>query len=211
MTGPRRAGRRRLAAACLAVALAATAACGVPGDDHPRPISKEQIPGSSTGKTTDTAGAQTQPAAMFFTQFQNDAAHLVPAEVPVPVGSSSPSLVPATVLETLLSANPGENGDPYGTNIPPDTALLGEPDLDGGVLTIDLNQGINNIRSDGARLAYGQIVCTADALGDVDAVLISVEGRPRQVPVGDGGTTSDPVTCTSYANLLAPGVALPTG
>ena len=70
------------------------------------------------------------------------------------------------------------------------------------VLVVDLNSNIDNVRGDGSRLAFGQIVCTADAFDEVQAVRFEVEGQPRAAPKGDGESTDEPLTCTSYANLF---------
>jgi spore germination protein GerM len=91
------------------------------------------------------------------------------------------------------------------TKIPPDTALASPPVLQSdGTLDVDLTSGIFDTQADGARLAYGQIACTADALAGVEAVRFRVEGEPLQAPDGEGQSTELPVTCASYANLLVP-------
>ena len=46
------------------------------------------------------------------------------------------------------------------------------------------------------------VVCTATALKGVNAVQFEVDGKARPVPMGDGESTADPLSCKSYANLL---------
>jgi spore germination protein GerM len=203
------AGRRRLTGlAGLAVAGAAlvAGACGVPADDKPRPISQEQIPGDGGTDARTTPGARTAPADLYFTDFDGEQTLLAPVEVPVPMpagASASETPPPGAVLETLL-AGPGETAAAkgFGTTIPPKTSLAGQPELDaGGVLTIDLTPAIFDVRSPGSRLAFGQIVCTADALPGVEAVRFQIEGKSQPVPMGDGEASSEPLTCASYDNL----------
>ena len=85
--------------------------------------------------------------------------------------------------------------------IPADTALAAQPELQAGILSVDLDSGMSGIQGDGARLAYGQIVCTADALEGVEGVLFTIEGEPVQPPNGQGETGSAPLTCAAYDEL----------
>lgn len=198
---------RRTLAALVGLALLLAAACGVPADDKPRAISREQIPGEAGAAGDPTANARTKPTHLYYTQFVGDRNQLVPVVVPVPIGSSTDTgPPPAAVLETLLSGIPGgeENVKRYTTNIPPKTALASPPQIDrAGTLTVDLNDAIFDVGSPASRLAFGQIVCTADALPGVNAVRFEVAGRARPVPMGDGEASSEPLTCKSYENLTA--------
>ena len=200
---------RRAVAALVGLGLLLAAACGVPADDKPRAISCEQIPGQAGAAGDATGNAETKPARLYFTQLAGDRNLLVPVKVPVPIGSA-PELgpPPRAVLETLLSGIPGGEDDvkKFTTNIPPKTALAGPLQIDSaGTLTIDLNEAIFDVGSTASRLAFGQIVCTADALPGVNAVRFEVEGRARRVPMGDGEASSEPLTCDSYRNLQPPG------
>ena len=58
------------------------------------------------------------------------------------------------------------------------------------------------MQGDGARLAFGQMVCTVDALDGVEGVVFEIEGDPVNPLVGDGETSSAPLTCDEYDNLL---------
>ncbi len=203
MTRPVRAA---LAAALVVLVLGVAGGCGVRPDSKPRAISKEQIPSDAETGAASTAGAETQPARLYFTYFDGQSTELVPVEQPVPVGSASQTPVAATVLETLFEGPPdtkASGGTTLRTAIPPKTALRRQPRLDAdGVLTVDLNDAILGVRADGARLAFGQTVCTSDALAGVDSVQIEVQGKPFPVPMGNGEASSEPVSCPSYRNLV---------
>ncbi len=63
------------------------------------------------------------------------------------------------------------------------------------------------MRGTASALAFGQIVCTADALGEVEGVRFEVGGEPRTVPKGDGENTDGPLTCDDYADVMQPPAA----
>ncbi len=129
---------------------------------------------------------------------------LTTVELEVPTGGESGLPTPATVLDALLSGVPTDEAIDPGvvTKIPPDTALASQPDLLNGILTVDLDSGISGVQGDGARLAFGQMVCTVDALDGVEGVVFEIEGDPVNPLVGDGETSSAPLTCDEYDNLL---------
>jgi spore germination protein GerM len=207
MTEYHRASRPRRLVAALAVAAATAAGCGIPADDEPRAISQEQLPDGDGDSVDNAADGATDNATVYFTRFDGHRTLIVPVEVPVPVEAATSTPDPATVLETLLIGRPEDLAAAEGlqTKIPPDTALASPPVLQpDGTLDVDLTSGIFATQADGARLAYGQIACTADALGGVEAVRFRVEGEALQAPDGEGQSTELPVTCDSYANLLAP-------
>ncbi|MDD9370690.1 MAG: GerMN domain-containing protein [Acidimicrobiales bacterium] len=202
-TGP----RRRTALACLLVLLGASAACGIPGDDGPRAIDREQIPANS-GADSDGAGdGRTALADLYFATPGDTIDNLVIVRREVPAGSST-SPTPSTVLENLL-LGPQDDDDPVGdvnlenvvTLIPPETQLASPPELDDGILTVDLNSAINGVQGEGARSAYAQLVCTADALAEVRGVRFTIDGEPVNAPTA-GENSSAPLTCESYANRV---------
>ena len=70
------------------------------------------------------------------------------------------------MLETLLraTANPQEQADGITNLIPQDTRLASQPELVGGTLMVDLTREIFDVEGEPQRAAFGQIVCTANAL-----------------------------------------------
>jgi spore germination protein GerM len=187
----------------VVVLLGVSAACGIPADDGPRSISDDKTPGTMGDGPEVAADGQTLQAELYFTRFDGRHHNLVPIKRRVPTGGSSSTPTPATVLEALLSGV-GEDASALDvvTKIPADTGLASQPELKDGILTVDLTEAINGVQSDGARLAYGQMVCTVAALDEVESVLFTVEGQPVPPPTGDGDTTNVPLTCASYASLL---------
>jgi spore germination protein GerM len=211
VTGPRSrrppARRRGVHAAVLGAAALGTAvlgACGIPADSEPRAITEEQIPDTTT--TTPDVGeeGQTRLVELYFTRFDGSRDVLTTVEHEVPTGGESGRPTPATVLEALLSGVPTDDAaDPtIVTKIPDDTSLASQPELNGGTLTVDLDDGIRGVQGNGARLAFGQMVCTVNLLDGVEGVVFEIEGDPVFPPMGDGETSSAPLTCASYDNLL---------
>jgi spore germination protein GerM len=193
--------RPALAAAGLLAAL--LAGCGVPADDEPRAISQDQEPSQEAPE--DTSEGLTGAATLFLTRFDGTDNRLSPVELEVPVGASSTLPTPATALEALLGDIPDQalQADGFSSAIPPNTRLLSAPTLDrDGVLTIDINEPLYRMQAPNSSVAFGQIVCTADAFDEVAAVRFNLEGVTRAAPMGDGESSSDPLDCTAYANLV---------
>jgi spore germination protein GerM len=205
----RRPPRRRPGAhtAVLGAAVLASAVlggCGIPADREPRAITEEQIPDATTTTVDVGEEGQTRSVDLYFTRFDGSRDVLMTVEHEVPTGGESGRPTPATVLEALLSGVPTDDAsDPaVVTKIPADTSLASQPELNGGILTVDLDNGIRGVQGDGARLAFGQMVCTVDALDGVEGVVFAIEGDPVYPLMGDGETSSAPLTCASYDNLL---------
>lgn len=194
----------RLRATLVVALLGLAAACGIQADDGPRAITQDQRPDDLERDAAPTDGP-TLRAEVYFTRYDGDRYNLVAVETAVQPGSSSSRPTPATVLEALLDGvdDADEDAPNIVTKIPPDTELAGPPVLDdAGVLTVHLTTGISGVWSDGARLAYGQLVCTAAALDEVESVRFIVGDQPIQAPTGEGETSTGPLTCDSYANVL---------
>jgi spore germination protein GerM len=189
----------------LAVVMLGAVGCGIPTDDRPRAISRENVAGDGAGVTTETtAPLETVPADIYLVQSREDP-RLVRVDRRVAAGTSSTGPDPAAVLETLLRATANSREREAGiTNlIPEGTSLASQPELDGRTLVIDLTRAIGDVEGENQRAAFGQIVCTADALAGVDGVRFQVEGEPREAQT-DSGATDGPVTCARDYERLQP-------
>jgi spore germination protein GerM len=194
-----------LAVLALGVVALGVVGCGIPTDDNPRAIASESVPDEAGEDTTEaTASEQTVSAPIYLVQTPEDP-RLVDVVRRVPTGSAAADPDPAAVLETLLNAtpNPQEQAEGITNLIPEDTRLASQPQLSRGTLVVDLTTEIFGVEGETQRAAFGQIVCTANALEDVNRVSFLVEGRRTGVPM-DSGSTERPVTCADdYARLLA--------
>jgi spore germination protein GerM len=197
--------RTVLAAAALAVVALGVVGCGIPTDDSPRAISRENVPDDVADDTTEPTASQSTVTADVYLVRSPDDPRLVPVPRPVPSGSPAADPDPAAVLETLLTATatPEEQAGGITNLIPPDTRLASQPQLArGGTLVVDLTPEIFNVEGENQRAAFGQIACTANALEGVNSVRFLVEGGGTGVQV-DSGSTERPVTCANdYGGLM---------
>jgi len=188
--------RKTLCAAALAAGTLGAAGCGIPTDDGPRAISRENVPDEVVDATTEATASQPTVAARIYLVRSPEDPRLVAVERRVPAGSPATRPDPAAVLETLLRATPNaqERADGVTNLIPQDTRLASQPELARGTLVVDLTSEIFEVEGTNQRAAFGQIVCTANELAGVDSVRFLVQGRPREVQT-DSGATGGPVTC----------------
>lgn len=196
--------RRPLSARLLAALLVggALGACGITADDAPRDIAQEQLPDTATTTLDVGEEGQTRSVELYFTRFDGSGDMLTTVDRAVPTGGESGLPTPATVLDALLGGpTEAELDSGVVSKIPPETALASQPELRNGILTVDLDDGINGVQGDGARLAFGQMVCTAGNVAGVEGVVFAIEGQPVSAFAGDGETSSAPLTCEAYDNL----------
>ena len=197
--------RASLGAAALAVVALGVVGCGIPTDDSPRAISRENVPDDVADDTTEPTPSQSTVGAPIYLVRSPDDPRLVDVQRPVPASSPAADPDPAAVLETLLTAtaSPEEQADGITNLIPQDTRLASQPQLARGTLVVDLTNEIFEIEGENQRAAFGQIVCTANRLDGVHFVRFLVAGEPTEVQV-DSGATGGPVTCADdYERLLA--------
>jgi spore germination protein GerM len=179
--------------------------CGIPADDEPRAIPRDNVPRG----VIDEASASTVPegetvdAEIYLVQGSGSERRLVAVE------RDAAAATPAGVLEALFEVVVEEDEADGGitTLIPSATGLFSPPDPPedtGGTLTVDLTGGIFTVQGDNQSAAFGQIVCTADALDEVQRVLFEVEGRSIEAIDGDGAGTDAALSCNNYRSLLAP-------
>jgi spore germination protein GerM len=188
----------------LALLVLGSVGCGIPTDDGPRAISRENVPDEVVDATTEATPAQETVAAQIYLVQSPDDPRLVPVERRVPVENGSVNPQPAAALETLLeaTADPTERADGITNLIPQGTRLASQPELVAGTLVVDLTRAIFDVEGENQRAAFGQIVCTADELEGVDAVRFQVAGRPTDAQADSA--TDEPVTCAGdYQRLLA--------
>jgi spore germination protein GerM len=191
--------------AALAVVALGVVGCGIPTDDSPRAISRENVPDDVADDTTEpTASQSTVTAPVYLVQSPDDP-RLVDVLRPVPSSSPAARPDPAAVLETLLTATATseEQTDGITNLIPPDTRLASQPELARGTLVVDLTNEIFEIEGETQRAAFGQIVCTANTLDGVHFVRFLVNGEPTEVQM-DSGATGGPVTCADDYERLQP-------
>jgi spore germination protein GerM len=192
---PRAATTARTVAGAFALAAAlALAGCGIPADSQPHSI----VPPAPYRAATSTAPATPGTGALTETLYlvRNDTVVAVTRPV-----EQQPD--PPTALADLIAApNTAEKAQGL-SSVLAGTAAVEEVGVDNALATVALGVGLDS-SSDKNVTAVAQIVCTLNALPDVNAVVFTKAGVRASVPRGDGSQTSDPVTCADYAQVVEP-------
>ena len=72
----------------------------------------------------------------------------------------------------------------------------------GGIATVGLSADFTAASSTDQLAAAAQIVCTLTACPGIGQVQFQLDGKPVDVPRGDGSTTSKPVSRDDYPTLI---------
>jgi spore germination protein GerM len=109
---------------------------------------------------------------------------------------------PAAVMAALLAGpNTNEFVERYRSGLPSDIQVLGITRRSGGVLALDLNDAITQLRGDELVLALAQIVYSLSDVSGVTGVVISVEGAEARWPASSGELQADPLTVYDYPGI----------
>lgn len=127
---------------------------------------------------------------------------LVPVRVPGP-RPTDPSGAVAEVLGQLTEG-PSERDRLAGlsTALGPGTTIT-LTDLSRGVARVDLSAGDQAPAASRVPLAVAQVVLTVTSVPGVDAVLVTRDGDPVELPLPGGALTASPVTAADYVALLS--------
>lgn len=82
--------------------------------------------------------------------------------------------------------------------------VLNRVTFSGSIASIDLASTFGDIRGQEQILATAQLVMTAVGYPGVDAVQISLDGAPADMPLTDGTLVSQPLVRADYSQLLLP-------
>lgn len=189
---------RRWAVVLLAVA--GTAACGVPTGDAPTTIPPSDVPYGllSTAPTSAAVTPPTPQPAQPQVFLVDSAGRLVPRGRAL---AGEPLKKEAAGLLDDLAAGPSrdERRAQLSTALPPDVRLT-MTGLDDGTATIDV-VGSTDLSGRSIRVAVGQIVLTATSLPGIDAVRLQRNGEDVEAPLPSGQLSTDPLTAADYAPL----------
>lgn len=167
---------RRTAAGALAAATAiGLAACGVPMDREPRPITQTTAAPAATVPTT-IAPTGAPSVSVYFLNGDQLEAEQYPVEGEVTLGKA---------LAFVLAAPPDDASADLRTSVPPNTRLRGVQ-VEDGLATIDLTGEINDIVGPNQKEAFAQIVFTALGFNEVQRVQFQIDGKPIDAPTDRG-------------------------
>lgn len=128
---------------------------------------------------------------------------LVPVEADPPAGGDTAGTLSAVLEELARGPSETDRSAGLSTALGPDTAVRLDR-LEGGVAHIDVSAGDQVPSPPRVPLAVGQLVLSATSVPGVDAVVMTRDGSPVQLPIPGGALTSEPVTAADYAALTRP-------
>jgi hypothetical protein len=190
----------RAAVGGVVAALVLAAGCGVPTDSHPRALPRRDVPfdllaPAATSTVTSTPVAVTTEVPVYLV----GPGRLVAVRRLV---QSPPSLF--RVIESLLAGPTTDEAAAGLRTAVPNQARLLSVRAQSGVATIDLSPEFAASGGQEQILALAQLVFTATSAQGVLGVKISLDGKPVEVPRGDGTLTQEALGPSDYARV-APG------
>lgn len=184
---------RVLAWSSLPFLAAAAAACGVPGQDR-----AERLGDQGAVALVDPPPTS-RPGAVSVSVYLVRGANLV--AVPRAVGAG-PVTVDAVVQALIAGPSNEEAAGGLHSAVGPSTRVR-RAVVEGGIARIDLSSPFAQARSEDQVVAVAQFVYTVTGLADVEAVSITVDGEPIEVPTPDGGLKSGPLRRSDLPGLDA--------
>ena len=173
------------------VALTVLAGCGLDAQPGPEPVS---VPRPSTPEPGATGAPDGPRVAVWFVR----GSRLEAAERPV----ERPAV--DTALAALVAGpTRGEVVDGLRTALSPQSLTPDRPVATDAVVTIGVSREFTEVAGGNQLLATAQVVFTVTELPGVEAVRITADGSPVEVPT-DEGLSAEPVSREDYASVAAP-------
>ncbi len=173
------------------VALAVLAGCGLDAQPGPEPVS---IPQASTPELGATAAPDGPRVAVWFVR----GSRLEAAERPV----ERPD-VDAALAALVAGPTRSEVVDGLRTALSPQSLTPDRPVSTDAVVTIAVSREFTEVAGGNQLLATAQVVFTVTELPGVEAVRVTADGSPVEVPT-DEGLSAEPVGREDYASVAAP-------
>lgn len=174
-------------------------ACGVPLDKDPEKIPDHQLPPEnevSPSAPTPTLRRE-RPATVEVFFVRGERLARVTREV------SAPASLTAILDQVLAGPAPGETLSGIRSAIIPG-ARVRRAVLSDGLASIDLSEPFGDVQGKDQVAATAQIVFSCTALPGVERVQFRLEGRPVEVPAGDGTLTTRPLTRSDFLVVTPP-------
>ena len=174
--------------------------CGVPLDSEPERIPDQQLPAdlqAQPGVAPSTTPAPERGATVdvFFVRGQRLA--------PVTRHTSTPLSLAGVLDQVVAGPAPHESAGGIRSAISPGTRIRRAVLLD-GVASIDLSEPFADVQGEDQITAIAQIVFSCTAVPGVERVQFRLEGRPLEVPAGDGTLTTRPLGRGDFLVLAPP-------
>jgi len=169
------------------VLLLALGACGVPSDDSPREISPARVPFGllepDRPPSTRAEGLVRKTDVFLVT---DDRLTTVARDVPEPI-------TPGKVVRILLDGPTNAEAAMNLRSAIATTSGVSATTPANGLVSVELGRSFATSGPSNQVLGVAQLVYTVTALPGVDRVSFTLNGRPAEVPLGDGTLTTRPV------------------
>ena len=185
--------------AALVAPLVVAVACGVPTDDTARISDADEVPFGllEVDPQPSTGGSPAGTTVVEVYLLAEQEAALIPVARRVEDRS-------LTTLLAELERGPTDSEAAVGLRSAlTDAAVIVDATVAGDTATVDLAEAFSTIGGTDQQVAIAQTVLTATARADVEQVAFTLEGRPIEIPRGDGSLTSGTVTRDDYADVVA--------
>jgi len=195
---------RLLCGLLVATAVITISGCGLGSDSQPTSLSvpEDVFPSEAQGTNEIRPSTDATVHPVYF--FKEDLLVQIQRPLPAPVFLDAP-------LNNLLEGPTeieAESG--YASAIPAGTAIVDVALLRNNTISIHLNQTFFEIEGEQRIRASAQLVLTAsDLVSDTQGVVFFLEGKPVQLPDGEGlieevgeGRLPSPLTVADYAALI---------
>ncbi len=181
------------------VAVLTLAGCGVGAQSAPEEVS---IPRPSTPPTGAAGDATGDRVTVWFVRGSRLEAAERPAE---------DSAIDAALDALAAGPTRAEVLDGVRTALSPQSLTPDRPVTADAVVTVGVSREFTEVAGGNQLLAVAQVVFTVTEVPGVEAVRITADGSPVEVPTDDG-LTADPVGREDYASVAAPsGTPTPSG
>jgi hypothetical protein len=181
---------RGVAAAVLALTL--FAGCGIPIDDSARPLAGDEVP-STVPVPAPPPAAPAGDLSLTVELFLIRGSGLTPVNRLVP----APLTADKAITEIVRGPTPLERGRGLRSALPRSVRLLGTVAHD--VPLIDVTESLTGVDGEEQILALAQLVFTLTGLPGVNGVSFARDGRPVEVPTGDGELRGGPLRRQDFA------------
>ena len=172
-------------------AVAVLSGCGLGAQSAPEPISIPRPSTTGPGVTGDPDGPR---VTVWFVR----GSRLEAAERP----AQQPGLTPA--LDALVAGpSRGEVVDGLRTALSPQSLMPDRPAAADAVVTVAVSREFTEVAGGNQLLATAQVVFTVTEFPGVEAVRITADGSPVEVPTDDG-LSAEPVGRDDYASVAPP-------
>ena len=186
----------RCHALLAAAALTMAAGCGVPTDDEAHLADADDVPFGLLEAEREDGAASSEGTTVAEVYLYAEGERTL-----IPVARRVEDQALATVLEQV-ERGPTDSESAAGLRSAlTDSDVIVGTDITGTTATVDLADSFSTISGSEQLVAIAQLVYTATATGEVSQVVFTLEGRPVEIPHGDGSLTGGPVTRDDYREV----------